>query len=571
ARIATQPTGQHQVDLKWRDLSPTFNTRNFSPVAFDVQTTTSGTVNWTIAADAIERLDQHRGTAQIEFEQIQIAGSDIGTLSSEIKAAPRQFEVDAHGEIFGGTLAISTVTDITPETTWWRLLDTSTTSNLSLDSMQLQKMIAVIPPPLAPAIAKRRWQGNLTADVEIQNNSGNRESMIEFNLDDLTLDGLLLTRRVGVVARLSGNTLSIDQVTGSYAGGRVDANGRWSLDSGIGQVNVRLSSVNASKFFLPISTTTAEQLDGRLSARLGLYTGTSDRISARGSVEISDGRAYGLPVTSAHSDITAWLSTRMDRWHVAMPTIAGQTGNGRVTGSLQFDSAYQLTKFDMRSHWKADRVDFTKLLYEAQGSTTSLASGRLSGKLTLNGDNVATVNDLSGNFDFELDGSSGQSIPGLTDAQNYLGSIALAGVRFEEGTVRGNIGGGRAQVKEFQLSSPQAMVWAEGNMQLASQTLDMEAVISTGNFQTNPLVTSSLQFALATYAAPVSVLIEINQLLSNRTIFVDVRGPANDPRLRLKPLASIREEAARFLLQQLLPIPCELNQNRNPLSQNSFR
>ncbi|NND97672.1 MAG: hypothetical protein HKN47_10130, partial [Pirellulaceae bacterium] len=32
ARIATQPTGQHQVDLKWRDLSPTFNTRNFSPV-----------------------------------------------------------------------------------------------------------------------------------------------------------------------------------------------------------------------------------------------------------------------------------------------------------------------------------------------------------------------------------------------------------------------------------------------------------------------------------------------------------------------------------------------------------
>jgi hypothetical protein len=50
----------------------------------------------------------------------------------------------------------------------------------------------------------------------------------------------------------------------------------------------------------------------------------------------------------------------------------------------------------------------------------------------------------------------------------------------------------------------------------------------------------------------VATLIEINQIVSNRTIHLRYSGLLSDPRVRLKPLAILREEAARFLLRELL-------------------
>ena len=220
----------------------------------------------------------------------------------------------------------------------------------------------------------------------------------------------------------------------------------------------------------------------------------------------------------------------------------------------------------MRSNWRMKRVDFAKTLGGADAASSRFGEGRLSGRLALNADSVAGPNDLYGNFDFELDGSSGKSIPGLSDAQNFLGPIGLAGMQFDQGRAKGVVGGGRATLKEFWLRSPQLMVWAEGSVNLASQRLDLEAVISTGDFDTNSSLLSTLGLLAIDYATPVGILLEINQLLSNRTVFVDVVGPATDPNLRLKPLDTIRENAAQFFLQQLLPVPCQLPGQQNPLA-----
>ena len=565
ANIARQAGGIHQVNLSWDQLTPKGNTGNFMDFAFDVQATTSGNINWKVAADSVELMAKHQGTANIQLEKIQLSGVEIGSLTVDANAQKSTLELSAKGNLFGGELSISTLTPVTPELTIRQLLDAPTTAQISANSIRLRPIVDVIGPAVSPLL-QRRWAGSLSAEIsaELAQRSV-QQATIELTAENLTLDGMMLTRRVEVNARSLARVITIDRATSSYAGGRIDINGLLALDADESQLNLRIISVDASQFFLPLSESVAGQLQGRLSARLTISGGQQrDRISARGSVEFSDGRAYGVPVQTAHSQVAAAITNRFDRWNISVPSISGRVGNGRVHGNLEFDSAYRATKFDLRSDWQVDRVDFAKLMYESGAGSTSRAKGQISGRIVVNADAMSTVDDLYGNFDFTLGGSGARAIPGLTDAQNFLGSLALTGVRFEEGKMRGVISGGRANVKEFQLQSAQLMVWARGNMQLESQIVNMEAVIATGNFEINPLIFGLLQIVVARDVPALSIWIELNRILSNRTIYVDVRGPISDPRLRLKPLASVGEEAARFFLRTVLPI--DLPRLQNPLA-----
>ncbi len=565
ANIARQAGGTHQIDLQWDQLKPKINTANFMDVGFDIQATSAGTIAWKVAADSVDLLSKHQGTASIELQEIQVSGVEIGSLAVDAKALPTSLELTAKGELFGGELSISTLTPVTPELTIQQLFSAPTTAKVSATSIPLGPIFDVIPPASLPQLAQRRWSGKLSAEIfaELENRAV-REATIGLTAQNLTLDRMLLSRRVRIDARTLGRKISIDNATGNYAGGRVDINGIVALDAEDSQLNMRIISVDASQFFQPLSASTARQLQGRLSARLTISAGQQrDRISARGTVEFVDGRAYGVPVQTAHSQISGRITKRLDRWNILLPSISGQVGNGRVQGMLEFDSAFRATKFDLRSNWQVDRVDFAKLMYESGAGSASRAKGQVSGRLVVNADAMSTVDDLYGKFEFQLGGSGAGSIPGLTDAQNFLGSLALTGVRFQEGSMRGVISGGRANVKDFQLQSAQLMVWAEGNMQLASQIVNMDAVIATGNFDVSPLLMGVLQVVAARDIPALSLWIELNRLLSNRTIHVAVRGPISDPRLRLKPLASVGEEAAKFFLRTVLPV--NLPRTKNPL------
>jgi hypothetical protein len=115
------------------------------------------------------------------------------------------------------------------------------------------------------------------------------------------------------------------------------------------------------------------------------------------------------------------------------------------------------------------------------------------------------------------------------------------------------IGAGAATIDKFWLSSPRVQVWSDGKIYLASQRMDLDVVISTNNFEFGNAQAVAFASQLAIQSAfPVTTLVEVNRMLSNRTIHLDFVGTMADPRLRLKPLEILREEAARFLLRELL-------------------
>ncbi|QDT09741.1 AsmA-like C-terminal region-containing protein [Planctomycetes bacterium K23_9] len=571
AVLSTDGASPHHVDLKWNDLALQFDAGVFAPVSVAFQAFASGAIDWTVPAAGIAKVDQHRGKISVDLEQITVADASVGDLSVIAESTPNSIVLESQGKLFGGDWSIKTKTDVTPDLTFQDLWQAITTGQVSIASMQAERIIAVLPPALRPKLLNRRWRGKLNANVDFKMANGKADSTIKAVASNVSLDGTELTRRMKLNARIVDNRLVIDQAIGLIADGRLEASGLLVLEPGSAQIrsaqlNVRVASVDAPTILNLVAPNVAEQIDGRVSARLVVSGGDRDRLAIRGAVTLSDATTFGIRIDEAHSGISGYLTTRLDRWGFNIPSIAGSTGNGRIAGSLSLKSANRPSKVDMRSKWDLRNVDFAKTLANAESSSGILGEGRLSGKLVLNANHVSGPQDLFGNFDFKLNGSSGRSIPGLDDAQNFLGPIGLAGVRFDEGRARGVIGAGRATLQEFWLRSPQLMVWAEGPIVLANQRLDLQAVISTGNFDTSTTLISALGMVAVDYATPIGILLEINQLLSDRTIFVDVVGPASDPRLRLKPLETIREETAQFFLQQLLPVPCQFAQQQNPLS-----
>ncbi len=93
---------------------------------------------------------------------------------------------------------------------------------------------------------------------------------------------------------------------------------------------------------------------------------------------------------------------------------------------------------------------------------------------------------------------------------------------------------------------------------MARSTLPISEWISTSlsrlaisGLASSQLVAFASQLAIQS-VLPLTTLVEINRLLSNRTVHLDFLGTMADPRVRLKPLEMIREEAARFLLRELM-------------------
>ena len=153
-------------------------------------------------------------------------------------------------------------------------------------------------------------------------------------------------------------------------------------------------------------------------------------------------------------------------------------------------------------------------------------------------------------FDVELDGTEARAVPGLPSTQNYLGAVSLGGIRFDEGRMRGSVGGGAVVLQEFWLLDEQLRVYADGSVRLADGRMDVGAVLNTGDFSAQNLLLRQLATTAGTGAAPLTVLIQANQLLSNRTLIVDLTGPVGNPRVRLKTVDTLRANATEFFLQQ---------------------
>jgi translocation and assembly module TamB len=539
----------HSAKMSWRDLDFEFNAGPFVPRRIKIAATTTGRIDWTFQRGTLGLPRAHQGTVEMRLDQITMGKSKVGDLRLSMRASETAVQLAGDGKLFGGPLQLDTRTDLKAGDSWWKILE-----NPAGDAVGKQMKLEMIARALQ-FDRRKRWAG--TVSMHLQQRPADSPSAagslptIAIGVQDAFVDGHTISRRLDLQLRMKGDTIVIDQISGNYAGGNIWVQGSWSLRHGQRRIHCRLTRVDARVALLPLMPIAASRVDGKVSGTLTLSG--NDALRFGGAITARHSSFFSIPTGTVHAGVRGSLSPDFRSWKVTLNSIRGEVADGRITADAHFSSSHNHQRgFDLSSRWEVRRVNFGKLL-AATGSSSRIANGNMTGSLTLGGRGIRNSSDLVGRFDARLGATQAAAVPGLVQADEFLGLASLAGVRFNTGKLEGAIASGAASIDEFWLRSGRVRVWSEGKIQLANQRMDLDVVISTGYLQSDQGQLLSLASQLAIQSVlPGAALVEVNRILNYRTIHLAFDGPVRDPRIRLKPMEIIRAEAARFLLRELL-------------------
>jgi hypothetical protein len=236
-------------------------------------------------------------------------------------------------------------------------------------------------------------------------------------------------------------------------------------------------------------------------------------------------------------------------WELDLPDVQSTIAGGRLAGGLELSSSGGARRgFNLDSSWRVTHVDFEDLLATYAGAAT-VGRGDLTGNLELGGRDIRDGNDLSGNFRVRLGGTDATAVPALPATGSLLGAASLAGVRFTEGRANGRISAGAVRIEELLLSSNRLRVAAQGRVGVNDGRMDVEAMVSTGNFEAQNAV---LLLAAERLALPIGTLTTINRIASDRTLVLDVAGTLGDPQVRLRPVQTAQANLRRILIRETI-------------------
>ena len=569
----TDDEQQNAIDLRWQSIASEFPLPNLGIAAARASAESSGKIDWTFPAGRWDAPLQHRGSVELSLSEMKVADVDIGKIDVAIRADGETIDAAGDGELLGGKVSFETAADIASHSSWADVLRDAWRTQLRWESIQLSSAVFLVRPDIA-----NRLRGELSGSLAIAHRAdaddhGDDSFPVapggarfkartqskycrtvarvwagNIQLRDFFVQGRPVTPRLQLQLRGDESRVVVDRIAGRYAEGQLSATGVWSLDSGQRQMSVRATSVNVPLALLPVWRDAHDWVAGHAS--LQATVSGHETVAARGSLQWHDGHIMDVPVDGGHGAFHGRVHTKSSRWQADFERLHLQLGRGTVESALHLSSAGRGRGFDMTSSSKARRVDFARLL-KTEAGAFSLADSRASGELTLGGKAIRDLGDLTGRFDVALNGTDARAVPGLLKTQAYLGAASLASVRFDEGRMRGIVGGGAIKLHEFWLISNRLRVFADGSIRLGDGRMDMAAVLNTGDFQAqNFLLRQVANVASGGIAVPLDLIVEVNQVLSDRTLIVDLTGPVGNPRVRLNTVKTLRENAVQFFLRQ---------------------
>jgi hypothetical protein len=215
----------------------------------------------------------------------------------------------------------------------------------------------------------------------------------------------------------------------------------------------------------------------------------------------------------------------------------GMGAGARVTGALRF-------------------IDVpVKALNPSLGDNAFLGNGRLTGRFDLSGTHVRSIDDISGTLVARLNNTSAKEVPLLSNAVPYLNPLGVT-KPFQFGDIRATLANGNFRIQRLALANPSAQIFAEGTVRTSGQ-LDLDVVAHTGQIGPDSRGFALLGLRLPAFGPiPLSLITEVSQFVSNRTVRLTITGNVSNPSVRVNTGALLTEEAVRFLLTRyVLPAP----------------
>ncbi|MEM6470979.1 MAG: AsmA-like C-terminal region-containing protein [Planctomycetota bacterium] len=563
AKWSTDPKGEHHLALAFNELQPRIKlvgpmANRLAWLSGSLSGTMSGQTNWTVPVGGFNVPIEHRGDATLSLVGLRLGSSEVGNVDIKIDANANELQIEGDGNVLGGSLQFRTVARPSEETSWKELPSVLEETRFQLAGVGIAPAVELI------GKSRSAVDGRMDAAIELdaggtgfstEENSPNwlPSGSASVNLSSVRWNGKRVATQLNGKLRFDGSAVNMESFAGRVADGQVQGDGKWTYDETNRRFNLRLVHCDVASLMSPVLGDTAKSFSGDFSAKCLLNVRQqSDRfaIRARGYLNIDQTRVYSMPIGDARGHFEASLDPRSLRWKVDLPNVQSGLAGGKLRGGLHLRSSSSPTSIHMDSRWRVTHVNFEEVLSQSIGSST-IGRGDLTGDLMLSGRNIRSSRDLKGRFRFSLGGTDATAVPGLSTAEALLGVGALPGTRFAGGEAVGQISKNQIRFQDLRLASDRIGMRAEGSVSIDSKRVDLRAELSTGNFQGQDVLLNLAGLDGLLTATPIG---QINRIASDRTLILDVVGPARDPIIKLLPAETLRANARRFALQEALGV-----------------
>jgi hypothetical protein len=478
--------------------------------------------------------------AALELPKIAAGKADLGTLDAAADYQPGTLSYHAKGQLLGGTLVAQGKVHLSPGKK--PLLPGE--GQVQLDGVQLDKLATLLN---RPVLAPLSGTLSLAANVHPpQQDTGTAPiGSGSFALNDLHWHDQVLIDRFAGQLRATQRRIELVDTEGGFAGGSVRLNAVMDLARPLASV-FSLEIMDAQ--LAPLGALVGEQrpllrggfdlaLRGSLARPWALY----------GTAVVGEGQVAGVRISDARFSLDAEVDPLTGTGQFQVSQASMTVGDGRATGQVTADFRGQL-----RIQASASFSNLNLRTISGQLSSVGrMTSGKISGTLTASGQNVRSIDDLSGTIKAKLSQTQAMSLPGLDRVVPFLSGGISTSTVFDQGRLVGSFSHGVLRVRQFSLSSSSLKVFADGTI-TRTLRLNLNVTARTGQQGGGGLLSTAFLAELPLFGpTPIGLIIEANRLLANQVVNLVVRGTLSNPSISIRPIPLLAEEAVRFFLLQV--------------------
>jgi translocation and assembly module TamB len=309
---------------------------------------------------------------------------------------------------------------------------------------------------------------------------------------------------------------------------------------------IELQQAEASRLLVPLSAA-ASRVKGPVDVTLRGNIGRD--WDGSGGVTLARGQVYGIEITEWRIPLTFSFSPSQGSGELTVRDSQARLAQGRarMEGTLNWGNGLRLAGLLLFYD-----VNLSTLLRSVP-ELSSYASGRVSGRVDLAGNEVRSLNDLTALVQVKMKQGQALQMPVLRYITPYLRAGA-ATTTFQSGELKGRLASGVFRIEHATLVGEFIKLLILGTSDLAGN-LNLEVTAQTGLFCLNPTRTAALSQRIPLVGAiPRLLLYEANTLLAAAVVHLRITGPMRAPVVRLEPLVTLTEEAVRFFLGRAISL-----------------
>jgi translocation and assembly module TamB len=351
-----------------------------------------------------------------------------------------------------------------------------------------------------------------------------------------------LVSRLAGGLRLQGERLTLPELSGILGEGLFRATAGVNLrQPERNWFGIHLEGIRAEQLvgiFPGLENSVEGPLDVNVRGHLG------ERWQGHGEAVLTHGKVVGAEIAEWRLPFSFEFGPGEGGGRLDVRDTHAQLGLGRADGELHasFDGSMRLN-----GRLRFLRVELRNV-FRSIDETLPVGTGRVSGLFTFSGQDVRSINDVSGRLTATFSQSQALEFPGLRQIAPYL--RLTPSLRIDKGDMRAYLSRGVLRIDRLALSGNYLKLFAEGTVLVASGRLNLAVIARTGLVLVAGPVLQVLGVA-AVGAVPVAALVRASAWLSNWTIRLRVTGTLRSPSVQVEPLTQLlTAEIIRFFLYQ---------------------